>query len=529
MRNEGAQGDLGPTWVGRAGIFGRNALVVGLIVLLTALNASIHLYVPALIGWLPAGLALSLLLLLGPSVLPGVVTGVFAGLLLVGGGLMVAGAHAAGTALAVYGVWRFVCPGRSERALALRVATLSRVLLVGAAAFVIVAVVFDGKAVTGMLAPAWLPAGAGAVRHAHDADDTAHAASHGATPSAHAAARHGESSGAVHAVRDDFLEWILSEAIGVMLVVPLALYAFRWRAEAGRVEPRQPQAWLVLFALVTTTTAIYSGFIENQFGIVHTTLLVLPPAVWLALEFGALYTLVGNFVVLSITGVGTALGHGPFKDHSAGLPILSVVYLFTTLMILASSAERRQAGVEIRRLALRDGLTGLPNRKAFLERVDQALAAAQRHGRRLGLLFIDLDDFKTVNDTLGHAAGDRLLVEVTDRLQACMRRDSTLARFGGDELIVLVEHIDGDESLRGVAARIADAMTAPFVLAGQPRRVSCSIGISRFPVDGQNSAELLRKADIAMYEVKASGRNGYRVYEHGMNRFALVDRREQAG
>jgi diguanylate cyclase (GGDEF)-like protein len=123
-----------------------------------------------------------------------------------------------------------------------------------------------------------------------------------------------------------------------------------------------------------------------------------------------------------------------------------------------------------------------------------------------------LDHFKKINDTLGHQAGDLLLVEIADRIQSCMRSDSTLARFGGDEFVILLDHVADRSALAAVAERNTESVCAPVDVMGHTCHVACSIGISVFPDDGESASELMRKADIAMYEVKAYGRNAYRFY-----------------
>ena len=484
---------------------------VGAIVILAVLgwiNVLAHLRVPALIGWLPAGAALALIVLHGPRILPGIVAGAFLATLAISGAAHWAAANALAYALACLAVWWLVVSGRSD-AVVLGVRPLGRLLLAGSAAFSLVAVLLNDGSVPRLFS--------GIADH-HTMGDAETGLAH----------HHGESGATGHPVRHDFLEWLLSEPIGVLLVIPVVLYLSHWRHRETASDRAIWMPWLALSALLFVTVAVYSGFIERHFSIVHTTLLVLPVAVWVALEYGATFTLSGNLAVLSITAIGTAMGFGPFKDHTAGLPLLTVAYLVTTLMIMASRAERRRAESDIYRLATRDALTGLTNRSAFLERAEQALATARRYGRRLGLLFIDLDHFKNINDTLGHHAGDRLLIESATRIQGCLRKESVLARFGGDELVILVAEPDNDQVLTGIAERIAEVMMEPFDLAGRPCVVSCSIGISRFPEDGDSVSDLVMKADIAMYEVKTTGRNGYRVYSEGMAGFLRTDRRVSA-
>ncbi len=173
---------------------------------------------------------------------------------------------------------------------------------------------------------------------------------------------------------------------------------------------------------------------------------------------------------------------------------------------------RKQAEERIRHLANYDELTGLPNRSMFQERLHHALAQAQRHARPLAVLFIDLDRFKNINDTLGHEAGDRVLREVAERLRACLRDSDTVGRLGGDEFVVLLEGLPQPADVAAVAQKILDAAARPFILAAQEFRIGASIGISTFPDDGKDMQNLLKNADAAMYRAKERGRNNYQFY-----------------
>jgi len=173
--------------------------------------------------------------------------------------------------------------------------------------------------------------------------------------------------------------------------------------------------------------------------------------------------------------------------------------------------------------ALNDSLTGLPNRTLLLNRLDHALARANRRGSAVSLLFVDLDRFKLVNDSLGHAAGDELLIEVAERLQRCLRRADTAARLGGDEFALLLEEA-GDLNAAGHAAqRVIDALSAPFNLSGREVFTSASIGIAVGAGDDPDT--MLRHADMAMYRAKSRGKNRYEVFEPEMHA-EVVDRLE---
>lgn len=167
---------------------------------------------------------------------------------------------------------------------------------------------------------------------------------------------------------------------------------------------------------------------------------------------------------------------------------------------------------QIRKLAYYDALTQLPNRRLLEDRLEQAIRHAHRHKQRLAILFIDLDHFKQVNDSLGHAAGDELLLDVSRRMAARLREDDTLARLGGDEFIALLPDLTDPDEVTRIARRLIDAIGEPFQLKNQTFRIGCSIGISLYPDDGTESEQLLHHADAAMYRAKQEGRNTYRLY-----------------
>jgi len=171
-------------------------------------------------------------------------------------------------------------------------------------------------------------------------------------------------------------------------------------------------------------------------------------------------------------------------------------------------------------LAYHDGLTTLPNRSLFSKLLGQSINQAQRHQRQLAVLFLDLDRFKQVNDTLGHEAGDQLLQEVATRLKACLRNSDTVARLGGDEFVVLLGELE-DEYVATVARKILTSIARPFVLAGQEFRVTASIGISTYPQDGLDEQTLTKNADIAMYKAKEEGKNNFQFYSEKLNANSL--------
>jgi diguanylate cyclase (GGDEF)-like protein len=185
-------------------------------------------------------------------------------------------------------------------------------------------------------------------------------------------------------------------------------------------------------------------------------------------------------------------------------------------LAVAVAASKREA--ELFQRAHYDALTGLPNRELFHDRLHQAVAQAARDEHALGVLFIDLDSFKEVNDTLGHPCGDELLKETALRLAAVLRHADTVARLGGDEYAIVLPSVHGPLEVEAVAVKAIEALRRPFAIDGQEAFVNASVGIAMFPEDGRSATELLRKADMAMYDAKDAGKGCYRFFAEEMDR-----------
>jgi diguanylate cyclase (GGDEF)-like protein len=183
-----------------------------------------------------------------------------------------------------------------------------------------------------------------------------------------------------------------------------------------------------------------------------------------------------------------------------------------------------QATAQISHMAEHDFLTGLPNRSLLTDRLAQSIALAKRRGKRVALMYLDLDHFKHINDSLGHAVGDQLLQSAAKRLQACVRDSDTVSRQGGDEFVVLLTEIEAARDAALAAEKLIAAMAAPHLIGGQRLHVTLSIGISLYPDDGKNVETVLRNADTAMYHAKRSGRNNYQAFTPDMNAHALARR-----
>jgi diguanylate cyclase (GGDEF)-like protein len=179
--------------------------------------------------------------------------------------------------------------------------------------------------------------------------------------------------------------------------------------------------------------------------------------------------------------------------------------------------ERKQVERSIRHMAHHDSLTQLPNRALFRDRLTHAMAQADRYQQKLAIMFLDLDRFKAINDTLGHSVGDQLLRIAGERLRTCVRDCDTVARLGGDEFTVIVEDVADSQTAAVVAQKIIDTFAQPFNLHGHEVFVTTSIGITVYPDDGEQVDSLLRNADTAMYRAKGCGRNNYQFYVADMN------------
>ena len=211
------------------------------------------------------------------------------------------------------------------------------------------------------------------------------------------------------------------------------------------------------------------------------------------------------------------------KDGHAYLCMISLVRVqneegqtIHTIGFFKDRTENYNAKQKIEELAFTDALTGLPNRMLLEERISQSITHASRDHGQFALLFLDLDNFKQINDSLGHPFGDRVLVEVTDRLKKCLRQVDTAARLGGDEFVLLLHQADAGGA-EICARRVLADLSAPFNLDGIEFTVTCSIGIALYPEDGTQMQDLIKNADSAMYYVKERGRSDFRFYQRKMN------------
>lgn len=221
--------------------------------------------------------------------------------------------------------------------------------------------------------------------------------------------------------------------------------------------------------------------------------------------------------LLTLIGVGEAAESR--EDHWRY--IISVTSFTAIALVVPGWAlhraltKRERMVAEVRRLASHDGLTGLPNRRLFMDRLEQAVRRAHRDGRRAAVMFLDLDDFKPVNDTWGHRQGDAVLRAIAHRLSDCVRETDTVARFGGDEFVIVMTDVGDREDVEALAEKINHALSEPLPTDGGEATLHASIGVALYPDHADEAEALLSKADDAMYQAKSRGKGGHYISGEG--------------
>ena len=227
---------------------------------------------------------------------------------------------------------------------------------------------------------------------------------------------------------------------------------------------------------------------------------------------------INNGEIWTVTMRGARKNGEQFWQAVAASPVLNEAGLLTHIVVsIEDTSQQRAINAQMEQLAFYDPLTGLENRRLFKDRLEQSVKQVRRNKGIMALLFIDLDNFKYVNDTFGHEIGDELLVEVAKRLKQCVREEDIVARLGGDEFTIILSNLKDSKSASNVAAKIINALQLPIVVEKHQLNVSGSIGITIAPEDSMDATELMRHADLAMYRAKAAGRNNSQFYTEDMN------------
>ncbi len=307
--------------------------------------------------------------------------------------------------------------------------------------------------------------------------------------------------------------WWLGDAVGALVVASvLLLWSDHPRPRWSRGQILE--AALLLLSIVLVGLVVFGGWFPSDTKTYPLAFLSIPSLIWAAFRFGQRETATATLMLAGIAIWGTLRGFGPFAwaSPNESLLLLQAFIGVVAVMAIALAAvvsERRSVEAQLVHLVAHDPLTGLLSRRRFQEELSLQLAQAGRYGTRGALLFLDLDEFKSVNDGLGHRTGDDLLISLSRLLRGRLRESDLLARLGGDEFAILLPHTDGDQA-QVVAGRLLEAIRHHSIVAKErPIGITASIGIALFPEYGTTVEELLAHADRALYQAKEKGRNRF--------------------
>ena len=338
-------------------------------------------------------------------------------------------------------------------------------------------------------------------------------------------------SGAINLIDGDWTN------LDVHVPAQLALLGALWALRKARFE-------LANTVLLVTATVSISALVWQNSGLRDPAVIAYPAILAFASTMGGrrLFLALLAMILLVVAFIGVANLQGwhvnAVPTHTLGSVINVIVVLSLSAFLIwlmagdlqaalaklrAENERVRQSQARIEFLATHDSLTGLPNRILARDRFAHAIALARRHRTMAALVFLDLDNFKNVNDSLGHLRGDELLRTVGDRLSKVVRNSDTVCRQGGDEFLILLGDVRDNSDVAEIGVKLLEQLDAPFLLDGLEVSTSGSIGIAMFPDDGDDFDELLKKADIAMYGAKDAGRNAVRFFTDDMNSSVLED------
>jgi diguanylate cyclase (GGDEF)-like protein len=326
------------------------------------------------------------------------------------------------------------------------------------------------------------------------------------------------------AYRPVWWTWWIGDALGALIVAPALL---TWTTDTRRTPLRGLailEFVVCVAALAVTAALVLAPASASPAPSYPLPYLIFPFLIWAALRFGQREVSTLIVVVSSVAIWGALNDRGPFAtgpltDRLIMLQGFMAVTAVTALILAAITTENQGAQVALQQAndtlthrALHDPLTGLPNRLVLVDRLRQALARLVRDPGMIALMFVDLDYFKQINDSLGHETGDRVLTVVADRIRSALRPDDTTARFGGDEFLILCENIDGVQHARDIAERLSKAVSRPIALDSGLANVSVTVGIALSGDASSRPEELIRDADAALYVAKERGRKRYEVF-----------------
>jgi diguanylate cyclase (GGDEF)-like protein len=332
---------------------------------------------------------------------------------------------------------------------------------------------------------------------------------------------------------ENWLTWWVGDASGALTMAPALMLLLRTR---WRMPPRSRllEAGALFLVLVLGTMIVFGIWFDHGERRYPLVFFLLPIILWAVLRFQTAGAVSAVALISLIAVIGSLDGGGPFarEDVHESLILLQlfiIVLAGTALSLGAVLTERSRmaeklakSNAELHALAFNDPLTGLPNRRTLIDRLEQAEHLALRHQKRAALLFLDLDKFKRINDSLGHEVGDALLKSMAERLRSAIREVDTVCRLGGDEFVILLSEIDNTDDAAIVARKILEILRMPMRVANLDLAVTTSIGIALIPDDGTDSDDLIRYADLAMYRAKERGRNNFQFYTEELNQSAIV-------
>lgn len=318
-----------------------------------------------------------------------------------------------------------------------------------------------------------------------------------------------------------WLNWWMGDAMGDLVFASMLLAWFQ--AERTQWPTHKVlEAGALGLSLIVVTHLAFSGYFSYAGQPLPLAFTPFPLLIWAALRFemrgatGATF-MIGAVVLYNLIQGNSLFGSAGTFESMLLLWLYINVSAITGMALAASVSERRRAEGQLRHLAQHDPLTGLPSRAALGDRIDQAIRHADRNQGQVAILFVDIDRFKVINDTLGHSVGDAFIIQVAQRLRASVREKDTVTRQGGDEFVIVLDDVNQVGDAGKVAQAILETMRNSFVVHETPLHMSASIGISLYPSDGQDAETLLKHADVAMYRAKSLGRNNYVFYAADMN------------